>query len=170
MDRNCLMDQSDGDTSDVRITAIGSLDAGKSTLISVLTRTIRDDGHGSARKELTNYNPKKDNGNTTDLGQEIMGFDEADQFVHFEYTAEKRKTYWKDVMYRAKRLVTFIDLCGQESKLKTTMAGLVGHKPDYSMVVLGADQGVQSITSEHIGIAYTLSMPFFVVITKTDLE
>ena len=116
------MDEADGDTSDVRITAIGSLDAGKSTLISVLTRAILDDGHGSARKELpllgqflkselTNYNPKKDNGNigisicsfgnTTDLGQEIMGFDEADQFVDCEYTAEKRKTYWKDVMHRA---------------------------------------------------------------------
>ena len=50
------------------------------------------------------------------------------------------------------------------------MAGLVGHKPDYSMVVIGADMGVHSITSEHIGIAYTLGMPLFVVVTKIDLE
>ena len=77
---------------------IGSFDAGKSTLISVLTRRILDDGEGSARKLLTNYNPKVANGNTMDIGQEIMGFTAQDELVEFEYTSEKRRRYWKEIM------------------------------------------------------------------------
>ena len=50
------------------------------------------------------------------------------------------------------------------------MSGLVGHCPDYSMLVIGANVGITKITSEHLGIANTLSLPLFVVLTKTDLE
>ena len=66
--------------------------------------------------------------------------------------------------------MTFLDLCGHEKYLKTTMFGLVGMMPDYSMIVMGANMGVSKITSEHLGITNALSLPLFVVITKTDLD
>ena len=49
------------------------------------------------------------------------------------------------------------------------MSGLVGHVPDYSMVVIGSNMGVSKITSEHLGIANTLSLPLFIVVTKIDV-
>jgi GTPase len=65
--------------------------------------------------------------------------------------------------------VTFIDLCGHEKYLKTTMFGLVGLLPDYAMIVIGANMGVSRMTREHLGIALALKIPIFIVITKIDI-
>ena len=53
--------------------------------------------------------------------------------------------------------------------MKTTMFGLVGLMPDYSMIVVGANMGVSKMTREHLGISLALGVPLFVVITKIDL-
>ena len=109
-----------------------------------------DDGRGSARKSVFNFNHEVANGRTSSIGQEIMGFDEMNNQVLVE-------------------LVTFIDLCGHEKYLKTTMFGLVGLMPDYSMIVVGANMGVSRMTREHLGISLALGVPIFVVVTKIDL-
>lgn len=65
--------------------------------------------------------------------------------------------------------MTFLDLCGHEKYLKTTMFGLVGLMPDYSMIVVGANMGVSRMTREHLGISLALGVPIFVVVTKIDI-
>jgi len=67
------------------------------------------------------------------------------------------------------KIITFLDLCGHEKYLKTTMYGLVGMCPDYSMIVIGSNMGVARMTKEHLGITLALKIPFFVVLTKIDL-
>lgn len=66
-------------------------------------------------------------------------------------------------------MVTFLDLCGHEKYLKTTMFGLVGLMPDYSMIVVGANMGVSRMTREHLGISLALGVPIFFVVTKVDI-
>ena len=53
--------------------------------------------------------------------------------------------------------------------MKTTMFGLVGLMPDYSMIVVGANMGVSKMTREHLGISLALGVPLFVVVTKIDI-
>jgi GTPase len=60
-------------------------------------------------------------------------------------------------------------LCGHEKYLKTTMFGLVGLLPDYSMIIVGANMGVSRMTKEHLGISLALKVPIFIVITKIDI-
>lgn len=67
------------------------------------------------------------------------------------------------------KLVTFVDLAGHERYLKTTMFGMTGHQPDYAMLMIGANMGVVGMTKEHLGVAAALRLPFFLVITKTDI-
>lgn len=62
-----------------------------------------------------------------------------------------------------------MDLCGHEKYLKTTMFGLVGLLPDYSMIIVGANMGVSRMTKEHLGISLALKVPIFIVITKIDI-
>lgn len=76
---------------------------------------------------------------------------------------------WAHIAQNSQRLVTFLDLCGHEKYLKTTMFGLVGLMPDYSMIVVGANMGVSKMTREHLGISLALGVPLFIVITKIDL-
>ena len=65
--------------------------------------------------------------------------------------------------------MTFLDLCGHEKYLKTTMYGMVGLMPDYAMIVVGANMGMQTMTKEHLGLALVLEVPVFVIVTKIDI-
>lgn len=76
---------------------------------------------------------------------------------------------WAHVANNSKNMITFLDLCGHEKYLKTTMFGLVGLMPDYAMIVVGANMGVSRMTKEHLGITLALKIPIFIVITKIDI-
>ena len=67
------------------------------------------------------------------------------------------------------QICTFIDLAGHERYLKTTVFGMTGHAPDYSMLMVGSNMGLVGTTREHLGLALALSVPVFVVLTKLDL-
>ena len=82
-----------------------------------------------------------------------MGFDENLKQVTMERLQQKKNTDWVHVSTHSKKLVTFIDLCGHEKYLKTTMFGLVGLIPDYAVIIVGANMGVSKMTREHLGIA-----------------
>lgn len=123
-------DERRGET-DIRVAIIGNVDSGKSTLVGVLSKGELDDGRGSARLKVFNFTHEAENGRTSSIGQEIMGFDDENKWVEPERVNATKNQSWSHIMEKAKRLVTFIDLCGHEKYLKTTMFGLVGLMPDY---------------------------------------
>lgn len=41
--------------------------------------------------------------------------------------------------------------------------------PDFAMLLVGANMGVQLMTKEHISIACALQIPIVVVLTKVDI-
>lgn len=47
---------------------------------------------------------------------------------------------------------------GHEKYFKTTVSGLTASAPDYAMIVVGANSGVQRMTREHLGIAIALEV------------
>ena len=146
------------------------MDSGKSTLVGVLTKCIKDDGNGLARQHVFNYPHEKDTGRTSSIGHEIMGFDgEMKQVAPLRVKANKNDQ-WHQIMKSAQKSITFIDLCGHEKYLKTTVFGLSGLMPDYAMIVIGANMGVSKMTKEHLGITLALNVPFFIVITKIDIS
>lgn len=128
-----------------------------------------DDGRGSARSKVFNFTHEQVNGRTSSIGQEIMGFDKSNQPVCFERENASRNQSWSHVVNNSEKLLTFLDLCGHEKYLKTTMFGLVGLMPDYSMIVVGANMGVSRMTREHLGISLALGIPVFIVVTKIDI-
>lgn len=153
----------------VKIATIGNVDSGKTTLVGVLTKGIPDDGRGSARLRVFNYPHEAENGRTSSIAHEIMGFDaNGKQVIPDRYNPNKNK-YWAEVVKNSKKIVTLMDLCGHEKYLKTTMFGLVGLDPDYSMIIVGANMGISKMTKEHLGITLALKIPFFIVITKIDM-
>ena len=54
----------------------------------------------------------------------------------------KVKSFGNILLQIKKNIITFIDLCGHEKYLKTTMFGLLGMLPDYAMVIVGANSGL----------------------------
>lgn len=98
-----------------------------------------------------------------------MGFNEEKKQVEMERANATKNQSWSHIATNSKKLITFLDLCGHEKYLKTTMFGLVGLMPDYSMIIVGANMGVSRMTKEHLGISLALKVPIFIVITKVDI-
>lgn len=96
----------------IKIGIIGNVDAGKSTLVSVLTKGIPDDSNGGARVRVLNYLHEQDTGRTSSIGQEIMGFTkEGKQIIPERFNQNKNK-YWKDIVNNSYKIATLVDLCG----------------------------------------------------------
>jgi len=162
---NCLSNPDDY----IRVAIVGNVDSGKSTLVGVLTKGQSDDGRGSARLKVFNYPHEAENGRTSSIAQEIMGFDASGEQIFAERFVQSKNKYWAEVVGRSKKVVALVDLCGHEKYLKTTMLGMVGLVPDYVLIVVGANLGLSRMTKEHLGIALALNLPFMVVVTKVDM-
>jgi GTPase len=129
---------------DVKICIGGSVDAGKSTTIGVLTKNVIDDGRGYARSLILKSKHELESGRTSQIS-----------FNYINYNNEKN--------------LTLIDLAGHEKYLKTTLYGILGSFTDYSMVIVGANMGTTRITEEHLTILLYLKIPIMIVLTKIDI-
>lgn len=161
------------DFYDVRIATMGNVDAGKSTLVGVLTHGQLDNGRGQARARVFRMQHESETGRTSSISQHLLGFAADNNPVHQpasnSQTAAAKTKQWRHVMTASKSSVTFIDLCGHEKYLKTTIAGLTGMYCDYASLIIGGNMGVSKMTKEHLGVALALDIPCFVVITKIDM-
>ena len=130
--------------TEVRIGVVGNVDAGKSTLISVLKNNNLDDGRGLMRKKILLHPHEKETGRTSSISK------------HYIYKSDKKN-------------ICLIDLAGHEKYLKTTLRGLSSNNTDYAILVIGANMGVSHMTREHLSILLALKIKFVVIITKIDI-
>ncbi|KAJ3337170.1 hypothetical protein HDU93_001501 [Gonapodya sp. JEL0774] len=152
---------------EIRVAVVGNVDAGKSTLLGVLTKDVLDDGRGRARVNLFRHKHEIESGRTSSIGLEILGFDSKGKVLRSE--DEKRKMSWEEICSNASKVISFTDLAGHERYLKTTVFGLTGCTPDYVMLMIGANAGFIGMTKEHLGLAICLNLPVFIVVTKIDM-
>ena len=68
--------------NDTRIAMIGNVDSGKSTLIGVLTNAQLDDGRGAARSMVLKHRHEQENGRTSAVTVEIMGYKGNENVYH----------------------------------------------------------------------------------------
>lgn len=177
---------------EVRCAVVGNVDAGKSTLLGVLTHGELDNGRGLARQRLFRHKHEAESGRTSSVGNDILGFDSTGNVVN---THDHGNLDWVKVCRASSKVITFIDLAGHEKYLKTTVFGMTGHAPDFGqltispnlegdsfvevgrsacffpegMLMVGANAGIVGMTKEHLGLALALSVPVFVVVTKIDM-
>ncbi|KAK7930582.1 hypothetical protein WMY93_006977 [Mugilogobius chulae] len=67
------------DFLEVRVAVVGNVDAGKSTLLGVLTHGELDNGRGFARQKLFRHKHEMESGRTSSVGNDILGFDQEGQ-------------------------------------------------------------------------------------------
>lgn len=158
----------ENDFVEVRVAVVGNVDAGKSTLLGVLTHGELDNGRGLARQRLFRHKHEAESGRTSSVGNDILGFDSRGNVVN-QPDPHGGQLDWTRICEQSSKVITFIDLAGHERYLKTTIFGMTGHAPDFTMLMVGANAGVVGMTKEHLGLALALSVPVFVVVTKMDM-
>ena len=150
----------------VTVTALGNVDAGKSTLIGVLSTGKLDDGRGSAMKRIARYLHEIESGRTSSICSRLLGFDVDGNVVNYVLTSPLNEA---EIYLRSFKVIDFVDLGGHERYLKTTLRGVMSREPDYVMLVVGANAGLLRMGKEHLGISVALGIPIFAVFTKVDL-
>ena len=132
---------------DVKVAIAGSVDCGKSTLLSVLTKGQPDNGRGAARLAVFNFAHEVESGRTSSVGHQILGYDSAGHVMNYK---DKRIYAWPEVVKRSSKIISFYDLAGHEKYLKTTIFGLSCSQPDACLIMVGGNRGVLRMTLEHV--------------------
>ncbi|MBP1449366.1 MAG: GTP-binding protein [Thermoproteus sp.] len=149
----------------VHIVTLGNVDAGKSTLVGVLVTGVLDDGRGKARVYAARFKHEVVTGRTSAVSTRLLGF-RGYSIVNREMADPLDEA---SVYLNSDKAVLFVDVGGHEGYLRTSLRGILGSGPDYAMLVVAANSGVQRMTKEHLGIAVAVGIPVFVVLTRIDI-
>lgn len=134
---------------ELRIATIGNVDAGKTTLTSVLVLGQPDNGRGSARNRIMKSKHEIDSGRTSTI---------TNHFIRGQDPLKPDREV----------VVDFRDLAGHSRYFKTMVRGMC--RPlDYAMLVVAANDGIMEMTKEHFTLSLNLKVPLFIVITKIDM-
>ncbi|KAI5480556.1 GTP-binding protein 1, partial [Pseudohyphozyma bogoriensis] len=176
--------------SEVRVAVVGNVDAGKSSLLGVLTKHLLDDGRGRARVSLFRHKHEIESGRTSSVGMELLGFAPNGQEIQPEGSGalsdkgnvlagsdaasqgsftRKQQLSWEDIAAKASKIISFADLAGHERYLKTTLFGLTATEPGFVLLIVGANAGLIGLAKEHLSVSLALSLPLVVVVTKVDM-
>ena len=167
----------------LRIACIGNVDAGKSTTMGCLVSGKLDNCKEKARNIMFNHEHERESGRTSSVCQQIMGFDKIGNPVYIE-----KKPFidpWTEVYTNSDKIIQFYDLAGHKKYYNTTIRALNGSFPDYCMMIVGANMGInlltydvkadkhtsirQSMACEHIILAMAKKIPLIFVLTKIDI-
>ena len=160
------------------VAVCGPVDAGKSSLIGVLTSGQLDDGRGDARLKILRHPHEQVSGRTSNISMNPIKYVLKDsKQLEIYNTKAKKNTEIKKLKEISllndgnlkEKVISFMDLAGHEKYLKTTVFGVTGMFPDRGIVVIGANTGITKLTREHLGILLYLKIPFIITITKIDL-
>jgi GTPase len=151
---------------DLTIVVAGNVDASKSSTIGVLTTGILDDGKGLARSHVCNFKHELETGRTSSIAKHILGFRSDGTIVNDNL---KSKLSWPDIVGESSKIITFNDLAGHERYLRTTIRGFSSMYADYCMIVMDGLRGFTHMTKEHLGLALSFKIPFYIVVSKIDI-
>jgi GTPase len=181
-------------TEQLRITLTGPTMSGKSTLLGTLTTSTLDNGRGKSRLSMLKHRHEITSGVTSSVTQELIGFKEADDgSLEVLNYATDTVVSWIDTHIAAggDRLVFISDSAGHPRYRRTTIRGLVGWSPHWTLLCIPADDTEDTggnssntqISQQSLGAAVPdmdlsgaqldlclrLHLPLVIVITKLDL-
>lgn len=164
---------------EISIAVCGPVDAGKSSLIGVITSGDLDNGRGVARNKILKHQHELDSGQTSNITINPIKYITNNNKVNLVATKTKKtnERVIKEIDIEdnyinsnlSEKVISFIDLAGHQKYLKTTVFGVSSMFPDRGIIVIGANSGITRLTREHLGILLYLKIPFIITITKIDL-
>lgn len=176
-------------TSQLRITLTGPTTSGKSSLLGTLSTATLDNGRGKSRLSLLKHRHEIVSGMTSSVTQELLGYKD-NNVINYD---SGNVASWTDIHASAEsgRLVFVSDSAGHPRFRRTTVRGLVGWAPHWTILCIAADDGdnipitsggtssAQDIlgaagagvdfAASHLELCLKLDKPLAVVITKLDI-
>lgn len=189
-----LPDRALPSTEQLRITLTGPTMSGKSSLLGTLSTSTLDNGRGKSRLSMLKHRHEINTGLTSSVTQELIGYeDKAGGESEIINYATSNVASWIDIHIATAgaRLVFISDSAGHPRYRRTTVRGLVGWAPHWTLLCISADdtedtrgkRGSSSTSQEILGLTVSdadlsgaqldlclrLNLPLVIVITKLDL-
>ncbi|TVY83436.1 GTP-binding protein [Lachnellula suecica] len=176
-------------TEQLRVTFTGPTTSGKSSLLGTLSTATLDNGRGKSRLSLLKHRHEIASGVTSSVAQELIGY----SGLEVKNYASGNVSTWTDIHASAEndRLVFVSDSAGHPRYRRTTVRGLVGWAPHWTILCVAADDcenapssagGTSSaqdilgtagagidLAKAHLELCLKLEIPLAIVITKLDL-
>lgn len=186
----------------LRVSLTGTTMSGKSSLLGTLSTGTLDNGRGKSRLSLLKHRHEIESGVTSSITQELIGYGDlidpegnkpSSQVINYGCTDISS---WTDIHTSAEsltagRLVFLTDSAGHPRFRRTTVRGLVGWDPHYTLLCISAgnaeDEAVEQSThpgskesifppltemdmsGELLRLCLSLDLPLIIVVTKYDL-
>ncbi|KAJ4348223.1 uncharacterized protein N0V89_009595 [Didymosphaeria variabile] len=181
----------------LRVSLAGATMSGKSSLLGTLSTGTFDNGRGKSRLSLLKHRHEIESGVTSSITQELIGYGDLldpdgdrslSQIINYGGTDILS---WTDIhasteSLTAGRLVFLTDSAGHPRFRRTTVRGLVGWDPHYTLLCIPADNVEDSSSSgsrdnltsstadldlsgELLRLCLSLELSLLIVITKYDL-
>lgn len=165
-------------TQELRVVFVGDANAGKSTLLGILTYGGLDNGAGSVRMGLLRHRHEILSGHTSSVSVEPLVFMAQDSELipvrpeEFESTEHLTLTLQRRYM-DAPKVIQFFDMPGKPRLSRSVLSSLTSVAgPDLVCVVVsceGSEEDRMQCVSEYLAVLEPLGIPVFVVLTKSDL-
>ncbi|KAL1800320.1 hypothetical protein ACET3X_000662 [Alternaria dauci] len=183
-------------TEQMRVSVTGATMSGKSTLLGTLSTATLDNGRGKSRLSLLKHRHEIASGMTSSVTQELIGYrDEGDHSQVTSYGSGDIDS-WIDIHAAVEsaengRLVFLSDSAGHPRFRRTTVRGIVGWQPHWTLLCVPADNIDESsgklgaspsseellgpaaadldLSHAHLQLCLALQLPLVIVITKYDL-
>ncbi|MEZ0346633.1 MAG: GTP-binding protein [Infirmifilum sp.] len=152
--------------SQLNIIVVGNVDAGKSTTVGTLCSGTLDDGRGSNMRKVARYTHEILTGRTSSVAIRLLGFDLTGKPVNWGLPNPLDEA---QIYLSSKKIISLVDVGGHERYLRTALRGVLSKYPDYAMLVVAANSGLQVMGREHLGVCVALKIPVFIVFTKIDI-
>lgn len=180
----------------LRVSLTGATMSGKSSLLGSLSTATLDNGRGKSRLSLLKHRHEIASGMTSSVTQELLGYTDssgASGSVDVINYASGNVDSWNDIhaACQSGRLVFLSDSAGHPRYRRTTVRGLMGWAPHWTLLcvpadndedtsgrvgstpsseeVLGAAAADVDLSEAHLELCLKLGLPLIVVVTKLDL-
>ncbi|OJD34641.1 gtp-binding protein 2 [Diplodia corticola] len=190
------LDDSTSASEQLRVSLTGATMSGKSSLLGSLSTATLDNGRGKSRLSLLKHRHEIASGMTSSVTQELIGYTESSDgsgSVNVINYASGNVDSWNDVhaACQSSRLVFLSDSAGHPRYRRTTVRGLMGWAPHWTLLcvpadndedtsgrvgstpsseeVLGAAAADVDLSEAHLELCLKLELPLIVVVTKLDL-
>ncbi|KNG47590.1 gtp-binding protein 2 [Stemphylium lycopersici] len=191
-----LANEPQATSEQVRVSVTGATMSGKSSLLGTLSTATLDNGRGKSRLSLLKHRHEIASGMTSSVTQELIGYRDVDNHTQVISYGSGDVSSWVDIHAAVEsaesgRLVFLSDSAGHPRFRRTTVRGIVGWQPHWTLLCVPADNTEDSSgklgaspTSEellgpaaadldlshaHLQLCLALELPLVIVITKYDL-
>ncbi|USP73250.1 hypothetical protein yc1106_00524 [Curvularia clavata] len=180
----------------MRVSVTGATMSGKSTLLGTLSTATLDNGRGKSRLSLLKHRHEIASGMTSSVTQELIGYRDVNDHTQVISYGSGDVSSWIDIhaaveSVNSGRLVFLSDSAGHPRFRRTTVRGIVGWQPHWTLLCVPADNTEDSsgklgaspsseellgpaaadldLSHAHLELCLALELPLVIVITKYDL-